>query len=421
MMLLKTALKNLKKNPVMNIVCLLQLTAIFLITAVMVSSICVRYKRYLPVKDILKLNGIFCEYSYNAGAVFPETATGDMRGSVDSYEELREYTGAKNVFGVKSLYVIRSSPDGGIYEDDTTMSFGVIYGDELINRYIPKLARGRWIDPGSDELEAVIPEGLYGADVGTVIDMLFTQAHDPVRVNVRVVGVLKDGEDFLCPNSPYGRQSTGTSRTYRNLYCSYLAERDEGENPPILLSERALKRLYPQTKTMIVGAFFDFSEADASFQDMVSRTARTGGAAISLKNMDFESRDYIRTELMKLLPVVIVLMVLVLVSAVSVSAIAARRRLRDYAKYYVLGLRWRQCALVNLFQTLVTGAAAFVAAAIGITAVNATRLSDTFAVTPNFWVFAAIFGIFALYLIFSMIMPLIMLNSATPKELLQTE
>lgn len=409
-MLLKTAFKNLKKSPVMNIVCLLQLTAIFLITAVMVSSLCVRYRKYLPVKDILELNGIFCEYPYVVGARLP-----DNDGASDAtFEELRDYTGAQNVFGAKSVNAMPCTPDGEMLSGET-MSITVLYNDAFINSYIPKLSRGRWIDPASDELEAVIPEGLYGANEGDVIDMSF----DGEPVKVRIVGVFNSGGEYLCLTSP--RDKHDHPKTYRSLYDSFDVKNDDG-NPPMLLSESALQRLYPKVRTMIVCAVFDFGETDAGLSEGLKKAAQTGCVnAAELQKINAASREYIRAELMKLLPIVVVLMVLTVVSAVSVSAIAARRRLRDYAKYYVLGLRWRQCALVNLFQTLITGAAALVIAATAVTVIGATPLSETFMVTANGWVLLAVIAVFALYLIFSMIMPLIMLNSATPKELLQAE
>lgn len=411
-MLLKTAFKNLKKNPVMNIVCLLQLTAIFLITAVMVSSLLVRYRKYLPVKDILELNGVFCEYPFISGAELPGTATGDGRGSVQTFEELRDYTGAREVLGIKCFFASHSTPSGELLYDYPSVLY--LYNDVFLERYIPKLARGRWIDPDSDELEAVIPEGLYGADVGDVIDMLF----DDEQVKVKVVGVMRGGEAFLNLNSP--RALYDYPKTYRSLYDAYYADIDDG-NPPMLMSESAFRRLCPETRTMIIAAVFDFGGTDIPLQEALKLAAQTGGYTTALESMNAASKEYIHTELMKLLPIVVVLMVLTVVSAVSVSAIAARRRLRDYAKYYVLGLRWRQCALVNLFQTLITGAAALVIAAAGLTVVDSTPLSETFMVVANGWTFLAVFAVFALYLAFSMIMPLIMLNSATPKELLQTE
>lgn len=413
-MLLKTAFKNLKKNPVMNIVCLLQLASIFLITAVMVSSLLVRYRKYLPVKDILELNGVFCEYPFISGAELPGTATGDRRGSVQTFEELRDFTGARDVFGIKCFFASHSSPSGELLLDDLP-AMSILYNDAFIDRYIPKLARGRWIDPDSDELEAVIPEGLYGADVGDVIDMLF----DDEQVKVKVVGVMRDGEAFLDLNQPRAL-IFDDPKTYRSLYDAYYTDIDDG-NPPMLLSESAFRRFCPKTRTMIIAAVFDFGGTDIPLQEALKLAAQTGGYTTALESMNAASKEYIHTELMKLLPIVIVLMILTVVSAVSVSAIAARRRLRDYAKYYVLGLRWRQCALVNLFQTLITGAAALVIAAAGLAVIGATPLSETFMVIANGWTFLAIFAVFALYLAFSMIMPLIMLNTATPKELLQTE
>ena len=49
--------------------------------------------------------------------------------------------------------------------------------DELLSRYKPELKISRWISEDSDKLEIVIPEGMYGADIGdTILCRLMTLA-----------------------------------------------------------------------------------------------------------------------------------------------------------------------------------------------------------------------------------------------------
>ena len=142
---------------------------------------------------------------------------------------------------------------------------------------------------------------------------------------------------------------------------------------------------------------------------------------ISLSDMNANSLAYLREQLLQLLPIVVVLMILVIVSAVSVSAISARQRLNDYAKFYILGLRWKQCAMVYFLQALTTGAAALVITALVLLVAGLTPISQSIMIIWNPWLMLSLIGILALYLVFSMIMPLLMIGVTTPKSLLQSE
>lgn len=164
---------------------------------------------------------------------------------------------------------------------------------------------------------------------------------------------------------------------------------------------------------------------DAS-EDVIEEAIKTAESMrateiLRLELINKNSKSYLRDELLKLLPIVIMLLILVIVSSVSISAIATRRRLKDYAKYYVLGLQWKQCAVVNLFQALITGTAALLISISALFAVSLTPLSQTITIIVNSWLVFTLLGILALYLIFSMIMPLLMLCATTPKALLQSE
>lgn len=419
-MLLKTALRNLQKNPVMNIICLIQLSAVFLITAVMVSAMSVRYRTYEPVRDILESNGVYCMYSPACGAVKPGGVTADIRDSIFSVEELREYLQADSVITIQTAAAIPCGFNGE--ETDINLykpAHPLFYDDELLSRYKPELKSGRWISKDSDELEIVIPEGMYGADIGDTISFWIVQVNEPKQMTVRVVGILKDGTEIL--GRERYREEYGDN--YRLMYKPYYLELEEGNNPVMLASSSALNRLYPNVEAMMDSAFFLYDDMTEEETARVLRNAAqlSPFITIQLSEMNANSKAYLREQLLQLLPIVVVLLILVIVSAVSVSAISARQRLTDYAKFYILGLRWRQCAAVNFFQSLVVSAAALVISVVLLAAAKLTPLSDTIMIIINPWLALALLGILALYLAFSMIMPLLMIGTTTPKQLLQEQ
>lgn len=403
-MLLKTALRNMKKNPVMNIICLIQLTAVFLIAAVMVSAMSVRYRTYLPLKGLLEERGIFSQYhEFFRGAVKPG---GDREtDAIFSVEELCGYMGANRAV------VIRSQTIQSIEDYSAARAF--FYESELINARLPELRRGRWLSDSADEFEIVITEGLFGLDVGDETELYLGQYHHADIVRARVVGVLEDDAKIL--GDLNHRDQTGD--TYRFLY----RELNDFGMPVILASANTLNKIYPEDDELFTAAAY-FMYDDVSDDELIEalKTAGKMGSSVSLTlgELNENSREYLYSELMKLLPIVIILLILVTVSAVSVSAISARQRLRDYAKYYVLGLQWRQCAAVNFLQALIAGAAALIIACAGLLVIGATALSEEIMIIRNAPLILTLLGILALYLAFSMIMPLLMLRSTSPKELL---
>ena len=406
-MLLKTALKNLKRSPIMNMICLLQLTAVFLIAAVMTSTMSVRYRTYAPLEKYLSQRGIFAFYNSNLfGAVKPG---GDINNdAVFSVEELGRYMNAEKAVVVRLNYVVSGEIINDIF----------IYDDETL-KWNPEIERGKWLSTNADELEIVISEGVFGLDVGDEAEFILPTYHGSgVTVNARVVGVLREDANILGERS----YTDGFGFSYRNL--SNPLYKHPSDNGVICISNSELNRFFPEPYEQPVKAvFFMYGDASENVIEEAIKTADSMRATeiLRLEQINKNSKSYLRGELLKLLPIVIMLLILVIVSAVSISAIATRRRLKDYAKYYVLGLQWKQCAVVNLFQTLITGAAALLISIAALFAISLTPLSQTITIIVNSWLVFAFLGILALYLVFSMIMPLLMLRSTTPKALLQAE
>ena len=411
-MLFRTALRNLKRNPLMNILSLLQLIAVLLIAGIMVSSLCIRYRTYSPFADILGSSGYYCTF----------TGDGANRGYgtggryfYNGSNELAEELGAVSVVSAHSVLKFGGMVLNEEYISDLKL---LSYDDEIIKRYRPELKEGRWLSLDSSEVEAVVSDSTYGWKVGDVITLSVVSGNaadiNQRLIDVRIVGMLDEGTEVYGLNRPF------TENTYRIMYRPYYPER---EREPVILFSHSVLNSYDETIVQTISSsLITYDEAGFDKERAREGISKADGNYISyLKDMNEDSLAYLQEQLLQLLPIVTVLMILVLVSSVSISALSARRRLKDYAKYYVVGLQWNQCVLVNLLQSLVTAAAAVIVTVTALLIVQYTALSETFMILWNGWLLLALVGIILLYLLFSMIMPILMLRSVSPKQLLTAE
>lgn len=420
MILFRTAMRNFGKDPVMNVIGFVQLLAVFLVTTVMVSTISIRYRTYDNIKSILGSKGFYAKFDDFEGAKKP--GSGMYENMIYSVDELNSYTRADAVYAVQGAAV-----SGYLEKPDVNISFSaaLFYDDELLTRCKPVLKSGRWISKNSDKLEIVVSEhDQLKWKVGETYSLEIAQVNSPrVVIEAEIVGIVENSADIF----GYNRDRVGNGDTFRFLYNTHNSHNIGAghlDRPTIISSSEALARLYPEVNAHIISAFFIYDDdKDAWFIKEKSRLAGELSAYVidDIKYLNENSKVYLREELLTQMPVIVILLILLVISAISVSAIAARRRLKDYAKYYVLGLQWKQCALVSFFQALVTVAAALVVSAAALFVVDFTPLSDVITVIVDMRLILALSGILLLYLVFSMIMPLIMLNSATPKQLLTTE
>lgn len=114
----------------------------------------------------------------------------------------------------------------------------------------------------------------------------------------------------------------------------------------------------------------------------------------------------------------VIILIMVLISSISVSAISTRRRLKDYAIFYINGLQWKQCALINLYESLIISAISIIFAIVLICIVQLTPIVDNIKIIWSWIGLLACFGVMILYILISMIMPFIIIKHNTPKQIL---
>lgn len=411
MILFKTAFNNLRKNLCLNFFVFIQFTTLLIITAVMISSLYLRYRTYLPFKDYFESNGMFC--------LFEQTA--ELNSHYTDTEAMLSELSAEDAIAAHKLYAIYNNSSGTNREITEQSPVVYSYDDEIISRFSPDLSKGRWISPNSDEIEAVVSENSWFKTGEKITLSLGSNIGNGViefrEYTIRIVGELKsDTEVFLC-----GRSFANPS--YKNAFYPYSL-RTEGV-PLMLLSYSSLERygneIYQPIYEFAIIKYDDNASEESMKKDRETLMQNGSIAFFSLQEMDENSKSYLSEQLYTLLPILIVLMIMTMVSCISSSAITTRKRLRDYANYCLVGLTRGKCILINLIQSLIIASAALIAAKLCIEIIRFTTLSEIFVVIDCSWLIVAELAVIAIVVCTSLIMPVIMLCSSDIKQLLHVE
>ena len=135
--------------------------------------------------------------------------------------------------------------------------------------------------------------------------------------------------------------------------------------------------------------------------------------------MKANSRNYIFSQIYTLFPILICILILTLISAVSISALSAKNQLKNYAVYYICGLKWKQCVMINFYSSLVSVIFSFIMSIIPIFVMKLTGAGET-VIDFGIWQFISCVLIMLLYIILSLILPISIIGKNTPNQILKS-
>ncbi|MBQ8515335.1 MAG: hypothetical protein IJ496_08045 [Ruminococcus sp.] len=413
MILLKTAINALKDNIIANLLTAIQLVASLFITAVMISSIMIRYEYYKPLKDVFQSNGIFCKFTMMANDTYTEEM--NINHFIQNEEILQHLSGAEEVISCNSIMLY-------LTDDPDQLVNNYSYDDQLIERYQPELEEGRWLNTSAyaDELEVVISENCYGYDLGDSIPLSFFDFPDSTLAEGRVVGILKDGAKI-----PGGFSASTGAYNYNQFYCPYYC--DIEEIPVLLFSSDyianldAAHNIHQGLYSSVIITYPDGTDVSVIQEDQKKLRALGCSFSMLLKELEINNQNYLLEQFYQLFPIIAVLVILIIVSSVSSSALATKRRLKQYTIFYMLGLQWKHCVYINLLQSVLIAAVSLWLFIISIVAAQNTDIQGHITIINCGEVWLGLIGITVLYLMISMIMPIIIIGKSTPKQILTTK
>ena len=419
MILLKTARNDFRKNSIVNIFIILQVAVSLIITAVMISAISVRSQYYTPFRDILTSNGIFIKFSSSPNY---DSSQMNIYDYLDNNDILQECPDADHIYACHSMFGSIDSFHNG--ESFTLQS----YDDEFIKRYQPELTDGRWLtsDIESNQIEIVVSENDYGVKVGDVLSLTGINYPNSTSFTGKVVGIFQDDSKIIGG----GLYDYGNSDM--NFNSIYYPFNHTIENQIfVLASYSAIQNI---TNHFVLLFDTDYvvqpiiSSVILTYPDNVSKEQieadkekllQYGWAnAISLDELNQNSIAYLLEKAEIFLPIIIILFILASVSSISSSALIVRKNLKNYSLYYISGLQWKNCSLVNLLYSIISLTIAVVVGFAVLFILPHTRLNDIVKIIWSPYIIGAFVVLIILQLLISMIMPLIIIGKNTPKQIL---
>ena len=419
MIYFKTAWNDFKKNIVMNLFIILQVAVSLVITAVMISTISIRSQYYTPFKELFTSNGIFLKFTSSPNY---DTTQMLLYDYLDNEDILHECSNADNVYSCYNIFgQINSLNNGECHQFQS-------YDDEFIEKYQPEFLQGRWLttESTSNQIELVVSENDYGITVGDVLSLTGYNFPEEVNFTGKVVGVFKDNAKIVGGNLyDYG----STDMNFNNLYYPFNHE-IEGQMF-ILASDTAIQNItsdielqfdtdyvvQPITSSVII-TYPDNISKEQIEADKEKLLQYGIANAITLDELNDNSKTYLMKEAEMFFPIIIILFILASVSSISGSALITRKNLKNYALYYVSGLQWKHCSIVNLLHSVISLIISVITGLIALFVIPYTSLANNVKIIWSWHIAAAFLVLILLQLIISMIMPIIIIGRSTPKQIL---
>lgn len=406
MIIISTALKNLKREITINVFTILQLAFTFIISIVMVSSIMLRYQYYVPFKDYFQSNGIMTIFGIGANSDTDSNGT-NMFHYLKNNEILQYLDGSEDILACNIVWA--NDNDNKKY-DSTSYS----YNDNIINKFTPELQDGRWLKNSSNatEMEVVVSENDQNINVGDTINFEFYNYPDESFHSAKVVGKLKEGAKI-----------PGNNKIIENFTDFYIPYNFSVEQKVLFIfsSEYLAKNNKEIIQFLQPSSIIKYSENVSEEQLEKQKNLLSNYGAVfssSLKKIDKNSKRYLYHDVYNLLPIITMLLILVIVSSISSTALSTRRRLKDYSIYYINGLQWKHCVIINLFQSVFISLISIIISIACAKFIQISIFADNIKIIWNQYTITTIIAILILYLSVSMIMPAIIIGKNTPKQIL---
>ena len=426
MVYLRMAWRSLRKSLFSNLLTVLQLAAALLVTAVMVSAVCLRFRKYTPFRDFYNSRGYLLQYPF-----FMEYGEKRMQVAAEKNEAWDSFDATVNSQLSAPLEAIcpQEAPFwlGAPPKHDRERQPQItLYTEDFLRRWTPELAAGEWLHSGSsgDVLEAVVTWNDDEWQVGDTVTGAWTELDETGSmkklgdVQIKIIGMLADGEAIA-------GQTGENTHDFRLFWRPHSYEREQ--DVQMFISAEQVAALCPTKqltqflgKTILLRYTEPVTEEQAE-KDYKTLTWNSNSMQIlKMEDIRENSRTFLYSEVYKLLPVIIMLMVLVMISSISSTALSTRRRLHDYAVFALSGLPWQKCIVINLLQSLMTAGAAAAAALICGAVLQHTSLRELFYVKPGGWQLLSCAAVIGIYLLISLWMPHLMLRKNSVREILKS-
>lgn len=410
-MIWKLSIKNIKMHRTINIIIITQLTVMFIISILCVSTITSRYKEYSSIKEYLQKDGIYADIMT---VIYPESGF-----IVQDSKELEKSLKSADVIACYNLWI--EYKFDGYFLDIKTRA----YDKEIISSYKPLLKDGRYLDEkdnDTDIIEAVVSNNNTFKVGDTIFGKGILEEDEDKLIQVKIVGVLEEGATI------YGTNTISLNNDdYRIFFENYYFEIEE--NPMFLISKedidstmKNMEGCYIETMlqgTTIITYDENVSQYEKDYNNEYLSQYGFTSMERELKELDANSEEYIFSQVSTLLPIIISVFILTMISSLSTNAISTKNQLRNFSIFYICGLRWKKCIMVNIISSIILLSISVIMTALLLYGGLNRGIISNKVVEIGVYQIGICVIIAIIYVILSMLLPMKIIGENTPNEILK--
>lgn len=393
--LFRLAGKNIIHHPVLNFLLLVQMIAVYFIAISISSSVESRFYDYLPFQTILASNGEFFNMIY---AQDPDTGY-----TLNKELLLNHLQGSPQIYATYDVWVQYNGSSGHDHY--------ISYDDALLQCYQPELESGKWfpkeLNP-TEPIPVVISQNNYGLKEGDLI--ILSPFGTEIELKAKVIGVLKEGASYINCTHP-----KNDAFSAKNLYTNYYYAIEESV---LFILPQSVLQKYNTIITQMHGPMFieyDSAEQENNHKFLIQLNNSFNSSLLSIKN---NSINYIFEQCKLLLPIMICCLLFSIIGALSINALMTKRRMKTFGILYICGLKWKGCEMISVISSFVIGGFALIITLLATVLLDRKGLLASTVVNTGWIQLVSALGIFLIYELFSFILPALLINSKTPKQVL---
>lgn len=398
MIIIKSAVKQLKRNPLMNILIITELAAVLTIMFILISLIESRFEYYLPFSDEFGGEGYLCNFEM-------PIAESDITELVKNGRCEFTYYG--------QFYVNGQQPD------DENIPCSVMYDDKWINAYTPTMQSGVWLDntPDDGKYHAVVtPENPLKLKVGDVIKV---SDYDGKSIDVEIIGVLND-KQYILGCSFFSQTDVVGRNNFFDMYYTYNTEVEADKWGLFFSKDELIDSPVCSGEAGVYGMGFvitdGMNESDKNTLEDTLRSEFAPAYTKDLSEIRQNSFAYIKEQLYVLLPIALCIFLLTMITTVSVVSISLDSSLKTYGVFYICGARWRSCVTISFVSSFM-----IVCVSSGLSLLALKIISGRVSTVISFgrWELLSVLVISVIYLLLSVIIPLVTVRAVKPRDVLK--
>lgn len=392
---------------------ILQLIVVLVVTVLGVSSIYERFAQYLPLRKVLSEEGAIVssltEYQKSLASAPYRFDYRNANPLSEDFSPLRDcwYT-------QYSIYL----------HSEQFQNMDVIgYDKNVIDLYEPRLLQGDWsrimhmTQTPNGNLPVVICQNGYDYKIGDTIELkTTTYENEHTSAVVEVMGIMEAQTQI------FGGNTSGSGITYESFF-STPAEKMPKEEPFLMM----ILPMDAVDAANVVAFFHDgysmmlypqnLSDKESAALTSLLQT-KYDSYAEPLSAVQIKSKQYLHSQILTVVPILICLLCLVFMSAVCVNAVVAYRSMRQYGIFELCGATKRRCILIHLTQMCLSICVAILLSSM-ILFICSMKYHIYFAIN---WVSILLCGLICcLIIVFSVILPTKLIVKTHPKTLLKAE